>query len=69
MESLIKRLESMSLTNKPSHSKRNTRKRGFSMHNVRGLSRRRSLTASQKARLRITKPSVAKALRNARSER
>ena len=49
---------------------KNTRKsttRGFGMQNVRRLSMGRTLTASQKARLRVTRPSVAKAIRNARS--
>jgi len=49
---------------------KNTRKsttRGFGMQNVRRLSMSRALTASQKARLKVTRPSVAKAIRNARS--
>jgi hypothetical protein len=49
---------------------KNTRKsttRGFGMQNVRRLSMGRALTASQKARLKVTRPSVAKAIRNARS--
>ncbi len=49
---------------------KNTRKsttRGFGMQKVRRLSMSRALTASQKARLKVTRPSVAKAIRNARS--
>lgn len=55
---------------KKNSSPRNNRKntpRGFSMHNVRRLSRRQTLSAVERARLRVTRPSVAKALRNARS--
>lgn len=55
---------------KKNNSPRNNRKntpRGFSMHNVQRLSRRRTLSAVERARLRVTRPSVARALRNARS--
>jgi hypothetical protein len=56
--------------NKNTRGNKNTRKsttRGFGMQDVRRLSMSRTLTASQKARLRVTRPSVAKAIRNARS--
>lgn len=69
MDNLLKGMRSMSLSNRPASYKKNTRKRGFNMRNVRGLSKRRSLTAAQKARLRVTKPSVARAIQTARSER
>jgi hypothetical protein len=48
-------------------SSRQRSTRGFGMQNVRRLSLGRTLTAAQKARLRVTKPSVARAIRNARS--
>jgi hypothetical protein len=79
MDDLVKMFGSTSLGQKPASPKRNNTKknsprnnrknttRGFSMYNVRRLSRRASLSAAQKARLRLTKPSVARAIRNARS--
>jgi hypothetical protein len=70
---------STSLGQKPASPRRNNTKknnnkssrqrstRGFGMQNVRRLSMGRSLSAAQKARLRVTRPSVARAIRNARS--
>ena len=79
MDNLTKLFGSTSLGLRPASPRRNNTKknnnkssrqrstRGFGMQNVRRLSMGRTLTAAQKARLRVTKPSVAKAIRNARS--
>jgi len=79
MDDLVKMFGSTSLGQKPASPRRNNTKknnnkssrqrstRGFGMQNIRRLSMGRTLSAAQKARLRVTRPSVAKAIRNARS--
>ena len=79
MDDLVKIFGSTSLGQKPASPRRNTTSvatrpasprrsvtRGFRMANVRRLSRG-ALSARERARLRVTKPSVARAIRNARS--
>ena len=79
MENLTRLFGSTGLGPRPASPRRNTTSvatrpasprrsvtRGFRMANVRRLSRG-ALSARERARLRVTKPSVARAIRNARS--
>jgi len=59
------RRNTSSVATRPASPRKSTT-RGFRMANVRRLSRG-ALSASERARLRVTRPSVARAIRNARS--